>query len=71
VPAYEPIPQLQFFHIGIGNYLVRGPGVFVIATRKALRTLVGIENLEQRWDREGDLIDRDVLEYLRYHYLDL
>jgi uncharacterized Ntn-hydrolase superfamily protein len=45
-------------------------GVFDETTRKALRKLVGIENLEQRWDGEGDMIDREVVEYLRYHSLE-
>jgi hypothetical protein len=42
------------------------PGVFDEATRQALVKLVRIENLEQRWDGAGELVDRDVLEYLRY-----
>ena len=48
-----------------GHYDGAVTGVFDEVTRKALRTLVGIENLEERWDGEGDMIDRCVLEYLR------
>ncbi len=40
-------------------------GVFDEQTREALRVLVGIENLEERWTGEGDMIDRYVVEYLR------
>jgi hypothetical protein len=29
--------------------------------------LVGIENLQQCWDGEGMLIDREIVEYLRSH----
>jgi uncharacterized Ntn-hydrolase superfamily protein len=50
--------------------LYQGPlnGVFDDATRAALRALVGNENLEERWNGEGDLIDRKVVEYLRERY---
>jgi uncharacterized Ntn-hydrolase superfamily protein len=37
------------------------------ATQTAMRTLVGVENLEERW-REDDLIDRVVLEFLRQKF---
>ncbi len=33
-------------------------------TRRALRALVGSENLEERWDGTGDRIDRVVVEFL-------
>jgi len=39
-------------------------GVFDEQTRKALRTLAGIENLEECWTGEEDMIDRHVIEYL-------
>jgi uncharacterized Ntn-hydrolase superfamily protein len=39
-------------------------GTFDDATRTALRRLVGNENLEERWNGEGDVIDRKVVEYL-------
>lgn len=34
-------------------------------TRKALRALVGAENLEERWNGESDQIERMALDYLR------
>jgi hypothetical protein len=44
----------------------QGPltGDFDQSTRQALRTLVGMENLEERWDGTGDLIDRVVVDFL-------
>lgn len=39
-------------------------GVFDAKTRAALYKLVGIENLEERWDGKNDLIDRQVVDYL-------
>jgi uncharacterized Ntn-hydrolase superfamily protein len=39
-------------------------GTFDDATRTALRRLVGNENLEERWNGEGDVIDKKVVEYL-------
>lgn len=32
--------------------------------RKALRKLVGMENLEERWPGDGDMIDRQVVDFL-------
>jgi uncharacterized Ntn-hydrolase superfamily protein len=45
---------------------INGPasGVYDPATQAAMRRLIGIENLEERW-REDDRIDRVVLEFLR------
>ena len=40
-------------------------GTFDEETRKALRALVGSENLEERWDGSGESIDRMALDYLR------
>lgn len=64
VPLAEVAAQLQDILSRTGHY--RGPrhGHFDEATRQALRTLVGIENLEERWNGEGDLIDRQVVDYL-------
>jgi uncharacterized Ntn-hydrolase superfamily protein len=41
---------------------------FDATSRKALRKLVGVENLEQRWDGEGEMIDQDVVEFLQKQY---
>jgi uncharacterized Ntn-hydrolase superfamily protein len=47
-----------------GHLLDPVPGVYDAATQAAMRRLIGIENLEERW-REDGLIDRIVLEFLR------
>jgi hypothetical protein len=39
-------------------------GEFDEATRKALRALVGAENLEERWDGTGEMIDRVIVDFL-------
>ncbi len=43
-------------------------GEFDAATRQALRSLVGKENLEERWDGSGEVIDSMVVDYLRQRY---
>jgi len=65
VPLKNVATELQVLLRQTGNYTGPVTGVFDELTRKALTTLVGIENLEERWSGEGDMIDRCVLEYLR------
>ena len=65
VPLENVATELQVLLRQTGNYTGPVTGVFDELTRKALTTLVGIENLEERWSGEGDMIDRCVLEYLR------
>lgn len=64
VPVASVAAQLQPILRKEGYY--DGPinGLFDEATRKALFLLVGIENLEDRWNGEGDTIDRQVVQYL-------
>jgi uncharacterized Ntn-hydrolase superfamily protein len=68
VPLAELAPELQALLQQTGYY--EGPlhGNFDEATRKALRALVGTENLEERWNGEGDEIDRMVVDYLYEKY---
>lgn len=68
VPLSEVTPRLQSLLQKTGHY--EGPlnGKFDETTRKALRALVGTENLEERWDGTGDLIDRQVVHYLLDKY---
>jgi len=40
-------------------------GYFDDTTRRSLRTLVGVENLEERWNGEGDVIDIQVVRHLQ------
>jgi len=44
-----------------GHYDGPVTDVFDEHTRKALWALVGIENLEERWNGEGDHIDKEPL----------
>ncbi len=57
--------ELQGMLKRTGHYQGSQTGLFDEETRKALRALVGAENLEERWNGEGDQIDRMALEFLR------
>lgn len=65
VPLADVAADMQAILKKTGHY--RGPqdGNFDDETRKALRALVGAENLEERWNGEGDFIDRMAVEFLR------
>ncbi|MGH2582146.1 MAG: DUF1028 domain-containing protein [Anaerolineales bacterium] len=65
VPLADVAAELQKILRKTGHY--KGPlnGEFDEDTRKALRSLVGVENLEERWNGEGDQFDRLALEFLR------
>lgn len=65
VPLAEMAGELQALMKKTGHYQGEQNGRFDEETRKALRALVGAENLEERWNGEGDTIDRQVVEYLR------
>lgn len=64
LPLYEVAGDLQAILQRSGYYDGPVNGVFDEATRKALRVLVGNENLEERWDGTGDQIDRVVVDFL-------
>jgi uncharacterized Ntn-hydrolase superfamily protein len=68
IPLSDVAAELQAILQRTGHHDAVVTGVFDGTTRKALRALVGIENLEERWDGEGDSIDRCVVEYLRDKY---
>jgi uncharacterized Ntn-hydrolase superfamily protein len=57
--------ELQSILIRTGYYKGEVTGSFDEATRKALRDLAGIEDLEERWEGHEDSIDLDVMEFLR------
>ena len=63
-PIADVTGDLQAILRRTGHY--NGPvnGVFDETTRRALRELVGSENLEERWDGTGDQIDRVVVDFL-------
>lgn len=64
VPLAQVAGDLQAILHRTGHYAGPQHGVFDDATRKALRALVGSENLEERWNGEGDVIDQVALNFL-------
>jgi uncharacterized Ntn-hydrolase superfamily protein len=64
MPIEDVAGELQELIRRTGDYDGQVGGEFDAASRNALRALVGRENLEMRWDGEGDLIDRQVVDYL-------
>jgi len=68
VPVDEVASDLQALMQRTGHHDGDISGLFDNQTRKALRALVGQENLEERWDGSGDVIDRIVVEYLMDRY---
>jgi uncharacterized Ntn-hydrolase superfamily protein len=64
VPLADVAADLQELLQRTGRYQAPITGIFDETTRKALRALVGAENLEERWDGTGDKIDQQVLDYL-------
>ncbi|HZD10248.1 MAG TPA: DUF1028 domain-containing protein, partial [Candidatus Binatia bacterium] len=68
IPLSSVAGELQQLLQKTGYYEGSMSGEFDERTRSALRELVGSENLEERWDGKGDLIDRQVVSYLRDKY---
>lgn len=64
VPLAQVAGDLQAILHRTGHYTGPQNGIFDEATRKALRALVGSENLEERWNGEGDVIDQVALNFL-------
>ena len=65
IPLNKVTAELQAILRGAGYEIAETTVEFDAATRAALRSLIGMENLEERWDDTGDLIDRHVVAYLR------
>ncbi|MBN1180069.1 MAG: DUF1028 domain-containing protein [Anaerolineae bacterium] len=65
IPLADVAAELQEILRRAGQYDGPTTGDFDEATRAALRALVGMENLEERWSGDGDVIDGLVVEYLR------
>jgi uncharacterized Ntn-hydrolase superfamily protein len=65
LPLADLAKDLQEMLNRTGHFSGTVTGEFDEPTRKALRSLVGEENLEERWDGKGDMIDRIVVEYLK------
>ena len=70
VPLDDVAQELQDLLYNTGHYDGLVTGTFDPPTRLALRALVGQENLEERWNGTGDMIDGSVLEYLRKKFGD-
>ena len=65
IPVAAVAEEMQKLLTRTGHYSGPINGHFDETTRKALRALVGSENLEERWDGTGDVIDKLVVEFLR------
>jgi uncharacterized Ntn-hydrolase superfamily protein len=68
IPLSEVAGELQTLLRTTGDYDGPVTGTFDEATRSALRSLVGRENLEERWNGRGDQIDRLVVDYLQNRF---
>ncbi|MGD8585795.1 MAG: DUF1028 domain-containing protein [Chloroflexota bacterium] len=68
VPVTDVAREIQQILKAAREYDGPVTGEFDAATRKALRSLVGKENLEERWDGSGDMIDSLVVDYLGQRY---
>lgn len=69
VPLMDVAADLQEIVRRTGYYDGPADGVFNDETRKALVALVGVENLEERWNGQGEMIDRVVVDFLRERFL--
>ena len=63
--------ELQQLMIKTGHNSGPVNSEFDDTTRNSMTALVSMENLEERWDGKGDLIDRCVVEYLRDRFKNL
>ena len=68
VPLAEVGFELQELLKETGDYAGPLSSEFDEETRQALRALIGRENLEERWDHESDVIDRNIVSYLIEKY---
>jgi hypothetical protein len=64
IPIADIAADLQRLVYRTGHYHETPSGEFDEATRQALRALVGAENLEERWDGTGDMIDKVAVDFL-------
>ena len=68
IPLSDVASDMQQLMLKTGHYNGPVSGTFDEPTRKALRALVGQENLEERWDGTGDTIDRITVDYLKNRF---
>jgi len=64
IPIASVAAELQQLLSKTAYYSGAVTGVFDDTTRTSLIAMVGAENLEERWNGEGDMIDRVVVDYL-------
>jgi uncharacterized Ntn-hydrolase superfamily protein len=70
VPLADVASELQQILTRAKEYDGPISGTFDQATRAALRSLVGKENLEERWNGSDEMIDSLVIDYLRERFGD-
>lgn len=68
IPLSEIITEIQDILRVSGISNISTTGTFDKQTREALNLLVGIENLEERWNGYGNFIDKVVFEFLQEKY---
>ena len=68
VPLAEVAHELQLTLRRSNEYSGPVTGQFDETTRQALVSLVGKENMEDRWDGQADVIDRVVVDYLHKQF---
>ena len=64
IPLADVAGELQELMLKTGHYDGDVNGRFTPQTRTALRAIVGMENLEERWNGEGGMIDQVVVDFL-------
>jgi uncharacterized Ntn-hydrolase superfamily protein len=65
VPLMDVMAELQRIMIKTGHYHGKSSGLVDEDSLIALRTLIGEENLEERWTGDRKTIDQKVVDYLR------
>ena len=70
IPLASVTKELQQILQLTGHYAGPISGEFDDTTRTGLRQLIGIENLEHRWNGKGDEIDHTIVDFLRLKFKD-
>ena len=68
IPLAKVAQELQEILHKSGHLIGENTGIFDDAARGALRSLIGIENLEERWTGDKDTIDQQTLDFLRQRF---
>ncbi len=69
IPLKNVAEEIQVILQNAGYRKESPNATFDEQTRKQLQVLVGTENLEDRWNGEGELIDQQVVDFLRDKYI--